>query len=135
MGSAVSTNEAKKLFQPATSAAVTTDEWTDAMRNATPLSCIAVTTKQDAFASLINIRSCLDSGRATKFQVEAIEKATRGQAENQLWKIARRGKITASIVHEVGSKMSNMKNQRSKYFVFGTENYGPVPSIGVHTYY
>ena len=85
------------------------------MQDAAPLSCIVATTKQDAFASLINIRSCLNSRRATKFQVEAIEKATRGQAANQLWKIARIGRITASIFHEVGSKMSNMKKQKEVY--------------------
>jgi hypothetical protein len=47
-------------------------------------------------------------------QVDAVEKCTRGQAENPEWKRYRQGLITASSMHEVKTKVETLSNATSK---------------------
>ena len=50
---------------------------------------------------LAEIRNFLQDFKVTETQVSNLEKMTRSQAESSLWKRQRKGRITASIVHDI----------------------------------
>ena len=113
LGQSAVKSEVKKGFQPSASQATSTEEWIKILQDTASFSCIIASTKPDAdkFVGY----SYLPEWRVndtTKCQILSIEKATIGQGCNPLWKLARTGRITASVFHEVSAKISRKSQQK-----------------------
>lgn len=60
-----------------------------------------------------NVSELLKNIHLTSDQLSALERATVGQGSNDLWKKARKGRITASVFYRVHTKMEKLKKDPS----------------------
>ena len=71
-------------------------------------------TKHEGMSEAELVRGRMESLTLTEKTQTAIERNTRGQADNPLWFESRKGRITASKFHDVNTKVNSVVSNRSQ---------------------